>query len=332
MAFLRCGDQNRTQHPPCGCTRPLYSGKMVPSVLLSHSSWQHSTFYWLSGLPLHIKFISLETSQWYLQGPSLPRLQIPLGNTSLNVTSRLAICWFVWKDSLSVQLPLKARHYSRQLCWASQELVGRRAWASLCVPKNAGEEGCPCCTSPVSKQITLLFKAANLALITGAKFSLRGKKKEAELTTPPPPPKESASWETSEHFFVGFILPRCLVTVPERAASKEQLKNVCMDTQMSPVCTQKLYSELPYVTPFSRSHHEGMTPISRQWIKKITVYKFIVGIQKLLKRNWYSRQLAITAAYQPSLFPQLLLGVIKLILKALLQDLWAWQVQFCARW
>ena len=151
----------------------------------------------------------------------------------------------------------------------------------------------------MSKQITLLFKAANLALITGAKFSLREEKKEPELT----PQKESASWETSEHFFVGFILPRCLVTVPEQAASKEQLKNVCMDTQMSPVCTQKLYSELPYVTPFSRSHHEGMTPISRQWIKKITVYKFIVGIQKLLKRNWYSRQLAITAAYQPSVPP-----------------------------
>lgn len=72
---------------------------------------------------------------------------------------------------------------------------------------------------------------------------------------------------------------------------------------MSPVCTQKLYSGLPYVTPFSRSHHEGMTPISRQWIMKITVYKFIVGIQKLLKRNWYSRQLAITAAYQPSVPP-----------------------------
>lgn len=224
-------------------------------------------------------------------------MQIPLSSTALSVTYSLCADWYerilffqISPHSEQVTASGSSAECHISLLDRGDEPASASGWGRLSC-------GSPCCNSPVSTQITLVFKAVNLALIRGAKFSLSGKKKEWELT------KKSASWEISEHFFVVFILPRCLVTASEWTASKEQLKNVCMDTQMSPVCTQKLYSGLPYVTPFSRSHHEGMTPISRQWIKKITVYKFIVGIRKLLKRNWYSRQLAITAAYQPAVLP-----------------------------
>lgn len=99
------------------------------------------------------------------------------------------------------------------------------------------------------------------------------------------------------------VLPRFLVTVPAWAVSKEQLKDVCMGTLMSAHKNFILsYLISPLLAGHPRSHPEGMTPISRQWIKKITVCKFMLGAQKLFKRNWYTMKVTVVAAQPPSIY------------------------------
>lgn len=249
MSCLRWGGQNCRQYPLCGCTKYI----TAKWFLLSYSHTIPNNTH------VFVGFLNCDcTLHFYVWRPlnDTPKTHLSL------------VCRYPWwiLTWMSLLLWLFADLYERihffQLSsHLKQDTTTGSSAERLQNLLNRGHEQVSVYPrmwvrkivlwlsllfSPVSEQIKLLFKAVNLTLITWDKFSLKGKKR----TRTNPLKKESALWETSEHFFVVFILPRCLVTVPEWAASKEQLTNVCIDAQLSPVCTQKLYSELPYVTPF----------------------------------------------------------------------------------